>query len=85
MEEAEPAVREARLAALRDDELSAITSLRIRHATEVERLQHRICASALGVRGTSSVKAPPYRHHTFAESGGTGRGEKGSGLPSPLR
>lgn len=52
MEEA--AVRDAfdaRRAVLKDEELLEITSLRIRHATEVERLQHRICAAALGVRG----------------------------------
>ena len=54
MGEEEAAVRrefDSRRAKLKDDELLETTSLRIKHATEVERLQHRICTAALGVRG----------------------------------
>lgn len=42
---------DARRGALGDDELLETTTLRLRCATEVERLQHRICTAALGVRG----------------------------------
>ena len=54
MGEEEAAVRrefDSRREKLKDDELLETTSLRIKHATEVERLQHRICTAALGVRG----------------------------------
>ena len=47
---------DARRAALKEKELLEITSLRIRHATEVERLQHRICTAALGVKGQEQAR-----------------------------
>ena len=61
-EEEEAAVRaafDARRASLREKELLEITSLRIKHATEVERLQHRICTAALGVKGQEQARFTP--------------------------
>lgn len=84
MEEA--AVRDAfdgRRAALKEDELLETTSLRIRHATEVERLQHRICTAALGVRGEEQASAvtPTFFYQNSKPDTGIegGGGAKGSG------
>jgi hypothetical protein len=51
---------------LRDTSSREDTELRIRHASEVERLQSAICSAALGARGEEQASVP-YRYNGAEE------------------